>query len=380
MRMTWTMLGRIALKTAALLLVCNLIFAMANGAALVEQVSLYNLIIPGRVRLSYGETPARSYSLTLDSIPAMLLSHSISRPKAADEYRVALIGDSSVWGWLLENEQTLASQLEAQLAASGDSFRIRVYNLGYPVQAALKDLLLLDEVLHHAPDHVLWFITLDGLTPDKQTFPPLVTRNAGRARALIAAHGLAIDLPALPEPDLAARSIIGMRRPLADWFRLQVYGIPWALTGVDQFIPPDQASVAVDLPADVTWNGITEPRALDDADLMWEVLAAGVTMAHERGAHVTVVNQPIQISDGVNADVRYNVWYPRWAFDSYRDAFARTCAAQEWLCADLWNAVPAGEFTDSPVHLSPAGTRLLADAAVPLISVNRTLPRKDGTP
>jgi hypothetical protein len=377
MRTTWIRLARIALKAAALLLLCNLLFALGNGMALVERIGIYNLLVPGRARLPYGETPSRSYSLTLDSIPAMLASHTISQPKTADEYRVALIGDSSVWGWLLEHDQTLASQLERVLDDPTASLHIRVYNLGYPVQAALKDLLLLEAVMAQRPDHILWLVTLDGLTLDKQTFPPLVTRNADRARALIGTYALPIDLPAPPEPDLFARSIFGMRRPLADWLRLQVYGAPWAITGIDQVIPPSFTPVAGDLPPDVTWNGIETPRALGDGDLVWEVLAAGEAIAHQGGAHVTFVNQPIFISDGANSDVRYNTWYPRWAYDSYRDAFARACDSRRWLCADLWDAVPAREFTDSPVHLSPEGTRLLAEAAAPLISVNRTPPRKD---
>ena len=34
---------------------------------------------------------------------------------------------------------------------------------------------------------------------------------------------------------------------------------------------------------------------------------------------------------------------------------------------DLWDAIPPDEFTDTPVHLTPAGTRLLAEMLVEVI-------------
>ena len=42
------------------------------------------------------------------------------------------------------------------------------------------------------------------------------------------------------------------------------------------------------------------------------------------------------------------------------DAMAETSAAEGWTYRDFWNLVPPAEFTNSAVHLSPAGSRLLA--------------------
>ena len=55
-------------------------------------LSLYNTLLPGRERLPYGEQPAQSYNLSLYNIPAMMASHTLARPKAADEFRVIFIG------------------------------------------------------------------------------------------------------------------------------------------------------------------------------------------------------------------------------------------------------------------------------------------------
>jgi len=368
---TWRALARIALKTAILFILCNLIFVFTNGMTIVERLSLYNLVVPGRARLPYGENPAESYNLSLDSLPAMLASHTVARPKAADEYRVLLIGDSGIWGWRLTPDATLSAQLTARDLRSADGRRVVVYNLAYPIQALMKDALILDAALAHQPDLVVWFVTLDGFPLDKQTYPPLVARNAKGVRALIAQYELPIDPrdPAFVDApgDLLARSIVGMRRPLADWLRLQLYGVSWALTGIDQAIAAEYAPLASDLDADPTWNAIAVPRPLTPSELAIPVLAMGEKLTRAAGGRMVIVNEPIHISRGANADVRYNSWYPRWAYDSYREGLERACGERAWTCLDLWDAVPADYFTDSPVHLSPDGTAILADALIPIM-------------
>ena len=67
-----------------------------------------------------------------------------------------------------------------------------------------------------------------------------------------------------------------------------------------------------------------------------------------------LVNEPMFISDGQNSDVRYNFFYPRWAYDDYRRLLTSNSARGGWQMIDLWDAIPdAGCYTDSPVHLTP---------------------------
>lgn len=366
--MTWTRLARIALKAVILFALCNVVFAATNALEFVNRISLYNLVVPGRERLPYGEKPA-SYNLSLDSIPAMFASHLVTRPKAADEYRVMLIGDSGVWGWLLEPDQTLAAELNRRELQSEDGRRMVFYNLAYPIQALLKDAMLLEEAMTYEPDAVIWFVTLDGFPRDKQMFPPLVQRNADLAQAIIARDSLSLD-PADPRfvtPTFIDQTIVGARRPLADWLRLQLFGVSWSVTGIDQVITPDYPHVMTDLEANEVWNGIETLRDLTADDLAIEVLEGGAAQAEASGLRLLIVNEPIFISQGENADLRYNSWYPRWAYDSYRAFLADTCAQRGWACADLWDAVPPDEFTDSPVHLSANGTTMLAERIVQAI-------------
>ncbi len=116
-------------KALALFVAANLIFVAWNPAPqksggimdFLGSLSVYNRLFPGRERFPFGEDPASSYNLSLYSLPAMFASHEIAgAARAPDEYRVILVGDSSVWGILLRPEQTLAGQLNAaNLAVCG---------------------------------------------------------------------------------------------------------------------------------------------------------------------------------------------------------------------------------------------------------------------
>ena len=73
-----------------------------------------------------------------------------------------------------------------------------------------------------------------------------------------------------------------------------------------------------------------------------------------------LVNEPTFISDGQNSNLRYNLWYPRWAYDSYRKLYGTVAEQHGWNYLDLWNLIDREEFTDSPVHLTPRGSQQLA--------------------
>ncbi len=92
------------------------------------------------------------------------------------------------------------------------------------------------------------------------------------------------------------------------------------------------------------------------------MLRAGLRLAGD--TPVLVVNEPMFISQGQNSDIRYNFFYPRWAYDSYRDLMAQTAARegarQGWRYLDLWDAIPAAEFTNTAIHMTPNGSKVFA--------------------
>lgn len=367
--MSWTKVIRILLKAALLFVLINAAFALVYPVETLGRFSVYNTLVPGRVRLPYGENPAQSNNLSLYSVQAMFASHAISRPKPADEYRVVLIGDSATWGWLLEPDQTIAAQINTANATTDDGRRIVAYNLAYPIMSLTKDLMLLEEAMHYQPDLIIWLVTLESFPMSKQLFPPIVQNNADRVRDLITDYDLPLDADAdeLVDRSWWDRTIIGARRPLADWLRLQAYGFAWSATGIDQFIPADYPLTARDLEDDITWDLYDAPTDFTDADLAFDALAAGIEMAESANVPLLIVNEPMFISDGANRDIRYNAFYPRWAYDQYREQLTAFASDNRLPFVDAWDAVPPVEFTDSPVHLTPAGVEQLSEVVLPEI-------------
>lgn len=353
---SWKKLGRIGVKTAVFILLLNLIFALLTPMETLGRLSLYNSILTGRERLPYGEVPAESYNLSLYNIPAMFASHTLSQPKTADEFRVIIIGDSGTWGWFLENADTLAGQLNAINADN----TVQFYNLGYPVMSLTKDVMILDEAMAHDPDLIIWPITLESFPREKQLFPPIVQENEGRIRPLIDQYNLTIEGEnSFTSPSFLDETIIGQRRNLADLLRLQQYGFSWAATGIDQTIPADPPLRKSDFDEDVSWQTFDEPAPLTHDALAFDVLEAGFTIAGD--VPILLINEPIFISDGENSDLRYNAFYPRWAYDQYRELLGETAVSNQWHYLDAWDAVDSEYFGDTAVHLNPAGMRIFAN-------------------
>lgn len=351
---------RVLGKAALLFMLLNLLFAAFLPVEALGSLSLYNWLLRGRERLPYGENSAVSYNLSLYNVPAMLASHVLPREKPADEYRVLLIGDSATWGWFLANEDTLAGQLNALDLQTADGRKVVTYNLGYPVMSLTKDLLFLDAVRDVEADLILWPVTLESFPRDKQLFAPVVQNNPARVRPLIDTHDLDLD-PADPrfvDSSFWQRTIVGQRRSLADLIRLQLFGFSWAATGVDQAIPPEIPLRRSDFDADISWQGYETPIPLGADELALEALDAGRAIAGDKP--LLLVNEPMYISDGENSDLRYNSFYPRWAYDQYRDLLTEKTAVEDWFYLDVWDRIAPEEFTDTPVHMTPTGVRQTA--------------------
>jgi hypothetical protein len=364
---TWGFVLRVIAKAAALFVLLNIIFAALNPLEPLGRLTLYSTILPGRARLPYGEDSAQSYNLSLNNIPAMLASHVIARQKAPDEFRVILIGDSSTWGWFLENRDTLAARLNQKRLVTVDGRRIVAYNLGYPIMSLSKDLLLLDAAMSHQPDMLVWLVTLESFARDKQLVHPLLQNNPARMRRLIADYQLQLDPrdARFVDPDFARRTIVGQRRALADLVRLQLYGVAWAATGIDQSIPREMPLRQSDFDADIRWQSFDPPlhgapTPLAGDELAFDVLAAGLQRAG--AVPLLIVNEPMYISRGKNSQVRYNSFYPRWAYDAYRARLTATAQANGWRVLDVWDSIAPDEFTNTPVHLTPQGSAQLAES------------------
>jgi hypothetical protein len=342
----------VLLKATILFGLFNFSFVFINRIP-IGKLSLYNSVFPGRERFPFGET-RESYNLSLFDLDAMFAAHLLAgTQKTPEEYRVLLIGDSSVWGTLLTPEETLAGHLNTNpVTACGRT--VHAYNLGYPTISLTKDLMILEQAKGYQPDMVIWLTTLEAFPKDKQLTSPIVANNAERVRGLIATYKLDLDPndQALVNTSTWEQTFVSQRRTVADLLRLQIYGALWTSTGIDQVYPKNYERAQIDLEADRDFHELT---SLHDA-LALDVLEAGMSS----GPLMLLVNEPMLISNGINSDIRYNFFYPRWAYDDYRQMLAEYAAAHKWQYLDLWDLVPADQFTNSAIHLTPAGETLYA--------------------
>ncbi len=356
----------VLLKVAFLLIVFNLVFALLNPTSLLGKISAYNWLIPGRQRLPFGEIQEKAYNLSLYQLDAMFLSHNITARKPTNEYRVVVIGDSSVWGYLLKPDQTLTAYLNAANLTTPEGKQVKFYNLGYPTISLTKDILILSYAMRYQPDMVIWLTTLEAFPNTKQLSSPIVQNNPAPLRSLIRTNDLKLNPqdPKFVDHNFWEKTIIGQRRNLADLFRLQLYGVLWAATGIDQYYPETYDPPQTDLETDERFYDLVPP-VLHSEDLAFDVLSAGVKIAN--GIPVLIINEPVFISRGVNSNIRYNFFYPRWAYDQYRTMLAQFVKSNGWAYLDLWDIIPSGEFTNSAIHMTPSGTASFAGEIIPTI-------------
>ena len=354
---TWGFIARVVIKAVMLFIIANLLFAWLHPLDFFGRLSLYNTLFTGRERLPYGENSAEAYTITLDNIPTMFATHEINRPKTDDEYRVLLVGDSATWGFLLEAHHTLAQQLTDKGYLLVDGRRVVAYTIAHPVMSLTKDLLLLDEALNYQPDMVVWLVTMQSFSHERQLSAPITQRNPDRIRRLIAEYDLSLnpDEPRFIQPHFGDTTLIGQRRALADWIRIQFYGVMWQSTGIDH-VWGEYALRRNNFESEIfKWEEFDAPQTLSADDLAFDMIFAG----HKRVGNIPLilVNEPMFIADGRNSDVRYNNFYPRWAYNQYRELFTQLADENNWLYCDVWDAMPPDSFTDSPVHMTADATR-----------------------
>ena len=362
---------RLAIKTVCLFIVINLVYVTINPLPILGQISAYNILFPGRLRLPYGETSSQSYNLSLFSLDAMFASHAVASRKNPTEYRVVLIGDSSTWGYLLKPDQTLSANLNATKLARPDGREVHVYNLGYPTMSLAKDLMILKRSLNYQPDLIIWLVSLESFPRDKQLSSPIVQHNPKEMQAIFQTYAINLDPndPSFVRQGFWQNTLPGQRRELADLLRLQLYGVMWAATGIDQYYPASYEPPQVDLPADQTFHGM-KPPTLQPEDISLDILQAGFQAAGK--TPILLVNEPIYLSSGRNSNIRYNFFYPRWAYDQYRQMLFTQSLAHGWDYLDLWQMLPAQEFTNSAIHVTPAGEAEISQKIATAIShINR---------
>jgi len=349
---------KILVKAVLLFVIFNVLYYVAQPMNLLNHISIYNVLVPGRLRLPFAEHPDESHNVTILNIDQMLASHEIAKPKAPDEYRVVMIGDSSIWGYLLQPTETQAACLNRLNLTVPLGRKIHVYNLGYPKLTVIKDLLILRHALRYQPDLVVWPITLASLYPTDQLDFPVITAQADELAALQAQYHFKLEQP-IPTTTFWDRTFFGQRRALADWLRHQMAGFDWAATGIDHVVPRFLPAYATSLvPSNDLYSvnvmHLTVPNKISEQDINLDVIRAGIENAQAQKIPVLLVNEPMTRVSG--SEQRYNTYYPKWAVDTYRDVMQTVTQREGWHYVDFWDAVPSEFFTDTDLHMVPSAT------------------------
>ena len=315
-----------------------------------NRISLYNHIFPGRERLPFGESPRTAYNFSIGSLDAAFASHKIhgEGKKDPQSLRVITIGDSSSWGTLLRPEETLCGQLDGKPLSDGRT--VSCYNLAYPTLSLAKDYMVLNRAMAYEPDLILWPLTLESFPKDKQLDNALVRANLQEYNRLFPDSAIEEDMLPLE------RSVWGERREAADWLRLQLYGLMWAGTGIDQDYPEDYPAPQVDLEADNSYHGYE--GALPESALAWDILEKAMDRAGD--TPVLLINEPMLISSGENSEIRYNYYYPREAYDSWHEALLARAETAGWNLLDLWDVLENENFTNSAIHYDAESAGILS--------------------
>ena len=355
---------RLVAKALLLFVFVNAAYALAQPP--VSSLSLYNVMFPGRMRLPFDDGSS-TYTVMIDDVSAMLASHAVAKPKPEDEYRVLLIGDSSVWGETLLPNESISEQWNA-LNNQCKGKTIKFYNLGYPHPSVIKDLIIVEESVEYDPDLIVWFTTLNSLIPRR--ISAFMDANREDALRLMDTYDLAFperETLIQLEPSFYQRTIIGQRSYLNRWFKLQLLGFVWSADRTDmdmQYFPENVEGNSPDVEDHVLYRQM-EPTTDLQKLMVFEAFAAGQEIAGV--TPILLVNEPMFIASGENSDLRYNRGYPRWAYDQYREAMREEAIRSQWKYLDLWNTIPPEYFSDTALHLSAEGERLLIEQVDPLV-------------
>jgi hypothetical protein len=363
---------RIFAKAVVLLLILNFVCLTLNFnpiAALIR-LNTWWLVGHGRARLVYpsdfqnGQLP----------VEALVGAHALAySPKAADEFRVVVLGESGIAGWGLSDYDTFTAQLTVRNIKIGDK-RVVAYNLAYPSPNVARDVLILDEAMKYQPDLVIWFLTpaaLDDAPSAIGTNSVLFDLNRARLQRLTDTFGLQEWFNAHIDPEPAWRRWIAIH----DQDTLPV----WLNTLLYPFTAPDlglsNRRLGMEpIPAVARY---TLGRAGFDPmpNQTWQFLDMGRSLAKRNGARLLLVNEPMLIGRGANSDRNYNLEYERAFYDTYHQKLTEYVTEKGFLFADLWNVMPAGTFTDTPLHAIAAGYMVLVDKIEPeLLKVEASNP------
>lgn len=353
----------VLLKALMLFVILNLLFALIDPNAGI--FLLYGKRKLSRFPQMWVPTVHNDGSVSYDrllssNMDLLFASHRYTRAKQPGEFRVAIFGDSATWGTALHTYETMAEQVTALNLKTCDGRRIVAYNLGFPNNSVTKDLLIMEYAQDYDPDLSVWLFSMLAFHKASQVFS-FTEENAAGVQELNQSHGYDFDMNQVPAPadTLLDRTIVGQRQTINLAFNLSASNLLVRTLGVDDPRVWEQHDMYVPTYARQmdTFLGATQEQDIREYLQVKALWTANSITA----GNIIYVNEPIQVGIDGNPEYSYNEFYPRWAYDRYRDYLAQVSSDYGWYFLDLWNMLPENLFTTSIFHIGSEGELILAN-------------------
>lgn len=370
----------VLVKGLLVFLAINLLYAWIDPSP--ASFSLINRLLPGferfpaiRIPITKPDGNIGVQTSLIPDLDMIFAAHEIAgQPKTDDEFRVVFLGDSSMWGSGLTPAQTLVGFINQAGLETCTGQKVRAYNLGYPTNSAMKDLLILARADAYSPDMFVWTFSLQAFLPERQNI--LVDDNRADYQSLILRYNLKTTYKpeaATTGPDFWDKTIWGQRNRLGLQVQIQGFALSRFFFGTDDIrsSASEDEDMVRRLPGPATkYFSYQQTDNLFESHWLipFDTIRAARKIAD--GRPLLLVNEPIYIATGENSDIRYNWIYPRWAFDQYRIFMEAQAAEKKWNYHDFWDILPQPEFLDTVFHRNAQGNGHFAEMLIPLILEN----------
>jgi hypothetical protein len=286
------------------------------------------------------------------------------RPARAGEVRVALFGNSSIFGFPLPVEQTFGHLLNQRFVAR--DVPAHLFNLASLYTYELRDAVVMHRAMPYAPDLLLYPLTFADLIHSIPAPGPGSFLEAN----LDTLQAFADDPPAgIAEPVEMYRDLIERERHRA--WRLRQLRSLGALARLGarhqaESLVRRLGSTPAPGPALFTFGRQTKYDCQETQDQYvqqftdwqsWNILAYLEQLRRQHGVEVVVVAWPLAHEPVGDC---YNVRFPNGAVAEFRSWLRDETRARGLTLVDLLELLPAEDFIDS-LHVGKAGHARIAE-------------------
>jgi hypothetical protein len=328
---------QILLRAALWMVAFNILYLVVNPFQNGGLPTVYNSVIPGRLRVAWTNTDS-AYVVNELKISRLLADLTVARPKAADEFRVIVLGSSETWGYFNRAQDTWPVVLDNMHIATPEGKSVRVYNLAFPLPDSLKDIMLIQYAIDHnfQPDLIIWAVNALTFNPLAR-FHDLALANPDLALAVADRYGLD-NLPledireAAASPVWQRQNFFAERDNVAYWLMNQMFGFVWATTQVDYPFPDP-------IPHRTEFGGTLE----------WEnkrpdTIEALAQLAHSYDIPLLVLSTPVNYSA-----------------ENFKTWLASEATALRIPLLNCEKLLPIKDFTNTNLHMTAQGHVRLAE-------------------